>query len=117
MRWGGVLLLIFIVFHILHFTPGVVGFQPGSARTWRFIRMWLRDFHCWPVSVFYIIAMAALCLHLDHGIWSMLQTLGWNTATEYKKKLQDPFPRARHCDLSGIYFGSGRGDGGLVAKC
>jgi succinate dehydrogenase / fumarate reductase cytochrome b subunit len=24
--------------------------------------------------------MGALCLHLYHGIWSMLQTLGWNTA-------------------------------------
>jgi succinate dehydrogenase / fumarate reductase cytochrome b subunit len=24
--------------------------------------------------------MGALCLHLSHGIWSMLQTLGWNTA-------------------------------------
>ena len=37
-------------------------------------------FTVWPIAVFYIIAMAALCLHLDHGIWSMLQTLGWNTA-------------------------------------
>jgi len=24
--------------------------------------------------------MGALCLHLSHGIWSMLQTLGWSTA-------------------------------------
>jgi succinate dehydrogenase / fumarate reductase cytochrome b subunit len=30
--------------------------------------------------VFYLVAMGALCLHLDHGIWSMLQTLGWSTA-------------------------------------
>jgi len=37
-------------------------------------------FSLWPVAVFYIIAMAALCLHLDHGIWSFLQTLGWSTA-------------------------------------
>jgi succinate dehydrogenase / fumarate reductase cytochrome b subunit len=32
------------------------------------------------VALFYIVAMACLCLHLDHGIWSMLQTLGWNNA-------------------------------------
>jgi succinate dehydrogenase / fumarate reductase cytochrome b subunit len=36
-----------------------------------------------PVSVFYIVAMLALGLHMYHGIWSMLQTLGlshprWN---------------------------------------
>jgi succinate dehydrogenase / fumarate reductase cytochrome b subunit len=37
-------------------------------------------FSVWPVAVFYIIAMGALCLHLHHGIWSMLQTLGWNNA-------------------------------------
>jgi len=24
--------------------------------------------------------MVSLCLHLDHGVWSLLQTLGWNNA-------------------------------------
>ena len=42
-------------------------------------------FAVWPVALFYIVAMGALCLHLDHGIWSMLQTLGWNTAGNEKK--------------------------------
>ena len=37
-------------------------------------------FSVWYVSLFYIVAMAALCLHLDHGVWSMLQTLGLNNA-------------------------------------
>jgi succinate dehydrogenase / fumarate reductase cytochrome b subunit len=36
-----------------------------------------------PVSAFYIVAMLCLGLHLYHGVWSMLQTLGlshprWN---------------------------------------
>jgi succinate dehydrogenase / fumarate reductase cytochrome b subunit len=35
-------------------------------------------FSVWYVSLFYILAMAALCLHLDHGVWSMFQTLGMN---------------------------------------
>ena len=30
----------------------------------------------WPVSLFYVVAMLLLALHLDHGVWSMLQTLG-----------------------------------------
>jgi succinate dehydrogenase / fumarate reductase cytochrome b subunit len=37
-------------------------------------------FSAWPVALFYIVAMGALCLHLSHGIWSLLQTLGWSTA-------------------------------------
>jgi succinate dehydrogenase / fumarate reductase, cytochrome b subunit len=32
------------------------------------------------VSLFYSVAMVCLCLHLDHRIWSMFQTLGWNNA-------------------------------------
>jgi succinate dehydrogenase / fumarate reductase cytochrome b subunit len=39
-------------------------------------------FSVWYVALFFIVAMACLCLHLDHGIWSMLQTLGLsNTRT------------------------------------
>jgi succinate dehydrogenase / fumarate reductase cytochrome b subunit len=80
MRWGGLLLAIFIVFHIAHFTLGVVGFQPGQYRELHVYSNVIAGFSVWPVAVFYILAMCALFLHLDHGIWSMLQTLGWNTA-------------------------------------
>ncbi|MGC1342032.1 MAG: succinate dehydrogenase cytochrome b subunit [Candidatus Binataceae bacterium] len=80
MRWGGLLLAIFIVFHIAHFTLGVVGFAPGEYRDLHVYQNVLIGFSVWPVSVFYIIAMLALFFHLDHGMWSMLQTLGWNTA-------------------------------------
>jgi len=80
MRWGGLLLAIFIVFHIMHFTLGVVGFAPGQYQDLHAYENVVAGFSVWPVAVFYIIAMAALCLHLDHGIWSMLQTLGWSTS-------------------------------------
>ena len=80
MRWGGVLLVAFIVFHLLHFTGGVVGFGAGHFKDLAVYQNVVAGFAVWPIAVFYIIAMAALCLHLDHGIWSMLQTLGWNTA-------------------------------------
>jgi succinate dehydrogenase / fumarate reductase cytochrome b subunit len=85
MRWGGFLLAIFIVFHILHFTLGVVGFAPGQYKELHVYQNVVAGFSVWPVSVFYIIAMAALCLHLDHGIWSMLQTLGWSTTRNADK--------------------------------
>jgi succinate dehydrogenase / fumarate reductase, cytochrome b subunit len=80
MRWGGMLLAIFIVFHIAHFTLGAVGFEPGQFKDLHVYENVVAGFSVWPVAVFYIVAMGALCLHLDHGIWSMLQTLGWSTA-------------------------------------
>ncbi len=77
MRWGGVLLAVFIVFHLFHFTAGMVGFQPGQFEHLMVYQNVVAGFQVWSISLFYIIAMGALCLHLDHGMWSMLQTLGW----------------------------------------
>lgn len=80
MRWGGVLLLAFVIFHLLHLTGGIVGFRAGQFEHLAVYQNVVAAFTVWPVVVFYIVAMGALCLHLSHGIWSMLQTLGWNTA-------------------------------------
>ncbi|HSZ18812.1 MAG TPA: succinate dehydrogenase cytochrome b subunit [Candidatus Acidoferrum sp.] len=77
MRWGGLLLAIFIVFHLFHFTGGMVGFQPGQFEHLMVYQNVVAGFSNVPIALFYIIAMGALCLHLDHGVWSMLQTLGW----------------------------------------
>jgi succinate dehydrogenase / fumarate reductase cytochrome b subunit len=80
MRWSGVLLAIFVVFHLMHFTLGVVGFQPGQFVHLDVYENVVVGFAVWPIAVFYILAMAALCLHLNHGIWSAFQTLGWSNA-------------------------------------
>jgi succinate dehydrogenase / fumarate reductase, cytochrome b subunit len=80
MRWSGVILVLYIVYHLLHFTAGAVGFQPGEFVHLSVYHNVVAGFSVWYVSLFYIVAMACLCLHLDHGIWSMLQTLGWNNA-------------------------------------
>ena len=73
MRIGGVLLLAFIVFHILHFTTLDVDatFVPLDAygNTVKAFQ------HPWRVAV-YVIAMILLGLHLYHGIWSSTRTLG-----------------------------------------
>ncbi len=73
MRWGGVILFAFIVFHILHLTLG--RFHP-AFRPEDVYHNVVAGFQVWPVSLFYVIAMALLALHLDHGVWSMCQTLG-----------------------------------------
>jgi len=73
MRWSGPILLLFIVYHLLHFTIGNVhpSFVDGDV-----YHNLVAGFAVWPVTLFYIIAMLALGLHLRHGVWSMLQTVG-----------------------------------------
>jgi succinate dehydrogenase / fumarate reductase cytochrome b subunit len=73
MRWGGPLILLFVIYHLLDLTIGRVnpGFVPGDV-----YRNLVASFHRPVVAAFYIAAMVALGLHLQHGVWSMLQTLG-----------------------------------------
>jgi succinate dehydrogenase / fumarate reductase, cytochrome b subunit len=75
MRWGGVLLLTFLIFHILHLTLGLVhpGFVEGAVS-----QNLKSGLAVWPVAVFYAVSMVALGLHFGHGIWSAFQTLGYN---------------------------------------
>jgi succinate dehydrogenase / fumarate reductase cytochrome b subunit len=79
-RWSGVILVLFIVYHLLNLTAGAVGFQPGQFQHLAVYNNVSATFAVWYISLFYVLAMACLCLHLDHGIWSALQTLGWNDA-------------------------------------
>jgi succinate dehydrogenase / fumarate reductase cytochrome b subunit len=73
MRWGGVLLLVFIVYHILHFTTGTV--HPDFVRGQVYDNL-VTGLRVPAVAVFYLLAMLALALHLSHGAWSLFQTLG-----------------------------------------
>jgi len=84
MRWGGLLLVAFLIFHLLHLTAGVVGFGAGQFKHLAVHQNVLAAFAVWSVALLYIVAMGALYLHLDHGIWSVLQTLGWSTARNEK---------------------------------
>ena len=73
MRWGGVIILLFVIYHLLHFTTGTLhpSFIEGDV-----YHNFIAGFRSVPVSLFYIFAMLALGLHLRHGLWSMFQTLG-----------------------------------------
>lgn len=75
MRWGGVLLLVFIVLHILHFTTGTLRPAGTFAEGDVYANM-VSSFHIWWVTLFYLIAMVFLGLHLYHGAWSSVRTLG-----------------------------------------
>jgi succinate dehydrogenase / fumarate reductase, cytochrome b subunit len=75
MVWGGLAILGFVIYHLLHLTFGVVhpDFMPGDA-----YHNFVSGFRSIPVSMVYILTMIPLGLHLYHGFWSMLQTLGAN---------------------------------------
>ena len=75
MRWGGVVILAFVVYHLLHFTTGTAhhDFIPGDA-----YHNLVAGFQNPWIALSYIVAVGALALHLYHGIWSTFQTLGLN---------------------------------------
>jgi succinate dehydrogenase / fumarate reductase cytochrome b subunit len=75
LRVGGVVLLAFIVFHLLHFTTGTVHPQFDVRDVYGNV---IIGFGVPVVVAFYLVAMVALALHLHHGIWSLFQTMGWN---------------------------------------
>jgi succinate dehydrogenase / fumarate reductase cytochrome b subunit len=75
MRWSGVLLLLFIVYHLLHFTFGARVVHPRFVHG-AVYHNFVIGFQSPIVSGFYILAMLALGLHLYHGAWSFMQTLG-----------------------------------------
>jgi succinate dehydrogenase / fumarate reductase cytochrome b subunit len=72
-RWGGVLLLVFIVFHLLQLTLGVVHPNFTHLDPYNNVIIALRNL---LMAAFYVLAMAALALHLYHGIWAAVRTLG-----------------------------------------
>jgi len=73
MRWGGPLLLLFIVYHLLHFTVGSV--HPDFVRGDVYHNV-IIGFQNPLVAFFYALSMVALSMHLFHGVESMLQTMG-----------------------------------------
>jgi succinate dehydrogenase / fumarate reductase cytochrome b subunit len=74
MRWGGVYLLLFIPYHLLHFTTGTL--HPAFVRGQAYGNVVVGFQTAW-VSLFYLGAMAILSLHLYHGAWAAFRTLGF----------------------------------------
>lgn len=74
MRWGGVILLAFIIYHLLHLTIGSP-VTPEIVHGKVFDNI-VHGFSNPVVVIFYVIAQFALGFHLAHGIWSLCRTLG-----------------------------------------
>lgn len=90
MLYGGLFLVVFITFHILHFTTGTLHFS-GFVHGQVYANVY-SAFQNFVTAGFYVVAMALLGLHLYHGTWSMFQTLGvdaprWNNGIRAAAKV------------------------------
>ncbi len=84
MRYGGTVILLFILFHLAHLTWGISPVHSDYIRGDAYHNL-IAGFRSLPVVLIYLVALVALGLHLFHGTWSMFQTLGlndsqWNVA-------------------------------------
>ena len=73
MRWGGVIILLFVIYHLLHLTTGQA--HPNYIEDDAYHNV-VTGFQVWWVAAVYILANLALGLHLYHGVWSMFGSLG-----------------------------------------
>ena len=81
MIWTGLLILVFVVYHMCHFTarltPDIVANTLPDGGTDVFT-MVVSSFQHGIIALIYVAAMIVLFLHLNHGIQSFFQTMGWN---------------------------------------
>ncbi len=84
LRWGGVVIGLFVIYHLLHLTFNVI--HPGGASDSPFLRV-VNGFANPLVVISYTIAMLAVGLHLRHGVWAALMTLGANVSTRARRNL------------------------------
>ena len=82
MALSGIILLSYIVFHLLHFTTHTINSDYAKwmdGEDHDVYRMIVAGFSNVGVSIFYIVAMVLLAMHLSHGAASLFQTLGLRT--------------------------------------
>ncbi len=84
MRWGGVVIGLFVIYHLLHLSADYIA--PGGASTSPYQRM-VNGFEIWWVVLSYVVALIALGFHLRHGIWSAFASLGANTSVAARRFL------------------------------
>ena len=88
MRWGGVALLLFLIFHLVQFTVPKVNVNasvPNSRIGDSAYLLVVASFQLWWVVLIYAAAMVALALHLFHGVWSGAQNLGWTNSAASRR--------------------------------
>lgn len=75
MRYSGVIVLLFIVFHVFDLTLGIANPDFASGKIYHNM---IASFEQVPVAIAYVVANLALGLHIFHGVWSLFQSIGAN---------------------------------------
>jgi succinate dehydrogenase / fumarate reductase, cytochrome b subunit len=83
MRYGGIVILLFVIWHLLDLTFGAVNPKGGGAEPYDKVVADFAPGH-WYITIFYVIALIMVGLHLRHGLWSAVQTLGWGRRGRYR---------------------------------
>jgi succinate dehydrogenase / fumarate reductase cytochrome b subunit len=89
MRWGGLAILLFVIWHLLNFTivkisaTGETGAPDGPYA------MLVDNFEVWWMTLIYLAALVALGMHLHHGVWSACQTLGLTNTEKSRNRAKD----------------------------
>lgn len=80
MRWGGAIIFLYVVYHLLHLTTGTVhpDFRPPDGAVHHAYHNLVTGLANPVVAGVYALASLVLGFHLYHGLWSMFQSLGWN---------------------------------------
>lgn len=83
MRYGGIALLLFVIFHILHLTTHTITPQGDQPTPYQNV---VESFQIWWVVLIYVLAVGALAMHLFHGVWSASQTLGLTSSAAARQR-------------------------------
>jgi len=75
MRWTGIVVLLFLVYHLADLTWGWVNPVPDGTPYDRVVASFSQP----AVAAFYLVANLALGSHLYHGVWSLFQSMGWSS--------------------------------------
>lgn len=78
MRWGGVIIALFVIYHLLDLTFGVANPNGVHLEVYDNVAAGFAP-ERWYVTLFYVLAVVSLGFHVQHGIFSGIQTLGWSS--------------------------------------
>ncbi len=82
MIWTGLIILVFVILHLIHFKFGP-GPEQGyvtsldGEKVWDLHRVVVEKFQSITFLVWYVVALAIMGFHLRHAFWSAFQSLGW----------------------------------------
>jgi succinate dehydrogenase / fumarate reductase cytochrome b subunit len=86
MRWGAVVIVLFLAWHLLDLTFRTVNPVKDVPDAYGAVVATFSP-ERWPVTVFYLLALVALGFHLRHGTWSAVQTIA-GPDTKWRKRTQ-----------------------------